>query len=256
MEPWPTPRRPASGSATRFPTFALPDTDGVEHAVPQDPAPAATVLVVTCNHCPYVIAWNQRLRAAAEDYADRGVRFLGINANDAARYPADSLEAMQRFVRDQSWPYPVPARRGPVGRARARRRGDAARVRARRRAPARLPRRAGRRPPGREPRRRVAARGARRGARRRRRRPRRRPARAGARSNGAAEDLPPRSRLADVPHVDVHAPRSCGPRAASRRRTRSARRRRGSRARRRRPRSPRYSMPTSYWSEKKYGRRS
>jgi hypothetical protein len=34
------------------------------------------------------------------------VRFLGINANDAARYPADSLEAMQRFVRDQAWPYP------------------------------------------------------------------------------------------------------------------------------------------------------
>jgi peroxiredoxin len=102
----------ADTTQTRFgigdpvPGFALPDTDGVAHAVPQDPAPAATVLVVTCNHCPYVIAWNKRLRQAAEDYADRGVRFLGINANDATRYPADSLDAMQRFVRDQSWPYP------------------------------------------------------------------------------------------------------------------------------------------------------
>jgi len=64
------------------------------------------VLVVTCCHCPYVIAWNPRLREAAEDYAGRGVRFLGVHANDAARYPADSLEAIQRFVRDQSWPYP------------------------------------------------------------------------------------------------------------------------------------------------------
>ena len=64
------------------------------------------MLVVTCCHCPYVVAWNPRLRAAAEDYAGRGVRFLGIHANDAARYPADSLEAIQRFVRDQSWPYP------------------------------------------------------------------------------------------------------------------------------------------------------
>ena len=102
----------ADTTQTRFglgdtvPEFALPDTDGVVHAVPQDPAPAATVLVVTCNHCPYVIAWNKRLRKAAEDYAGRGVRFLGINANDAARYPADSLEAMQRFARDQAWPYP------------------------------------------------------------------------------------------------------------------------------------------------------
>ena len=64
------------------------------------------MLVITCNHCPYVIAWKQRLRRAAEDNAGRGVRFLGINANDASRYPADSLDAMRRFVRDQAWPYP------------------------------------------------------------------------------------------------------------------------------------------------------
>ena len=60
------------------PAFALPDTDGAEHHVPLAEAPPATVLVVTCLHCPYVIAWNPRLRAVAEEYAPRGVRFLGI----------------------------------------------------------------------------------------------------------------------------------------------------------------------------------
>ena len=88
------------------PAFTLLDTEGAEHALPADPAPPATVVIVTCNHCPYVIAWNPRLRAVAEDYAPRGVRFLAINANDAARYPADSPEAMARFVRDQGWPIP------------------------------------------------------------------------------------------------------------------------------------------------------
>ena len=88
------------------PGFALPDTDGAHHRVPLDEAPAATVLVVTCLHCPYVIAWNPRLRAVAEEYAPRGVRVLAINANDASRYPADSAAAMARFVRDQSWPIP------------------------------------------------------------------------------------------------------------------------------------------------------
>jgi peroxiredoxin len=97
----------AFGIGDPVPPFSLPDTDGVAHAVPQDdPAPPATVLVVTCNHCPYVIAWNPRLRRVAEEYGERGVRFLAINANDASRYPADSLDAMRRFVRDQRWPIP------------------------------------------------------------------------------------------------------------------------------------------------------
>jgi peroxiredoxin len=88
------------------PPFTLPDTEGAEHSGPLDEAPAATVLVVTCMHCPYVIAWNPRLRAVAEEYAPRGARFLGIHSNDASRYPADSLEHMRRFVREQGWPYP------------------------------------------------------------------------------------------------------------------------------------------------------
>ena len=88
------------------PAFSLPDTDGAEHDVPLAEAPPATVLVVTCLHCPYVIAWNPRLRAVAEEYGRRGVRFLGIHANDAMRYPADSLDHMKRFVRDHGWPYP------------------------------------------------------------------------------------------------------------------------------------------------------
>ena len=89
-----------------IPAFSLPDTEGREHAVPADPPPPATVVIVTCNHCPYVIAWNPRLRDVAQDYADRGVRFLQLNANDAERYPADSLEHMRQFVRDQDWPIP------------------------------------------------------------------------------------------------------------------------------------------------------
>jgi peroxiredoxin len=100
-------------TSTRFrigdpvPSFSLTDIDGVEHAVPLDDAPPATVLVVTCLHCPYVVAWNPRLRAVAEEYLPRGVRFLGIHSNDASRFPADGLPHIQRFVRDQSWPYPM-----------------------------------------------------------------------------------------------------------------------------------------------------
>jgi peroxiredoxin len=94
------------GIGDAVPSFSLTDTEGARHDVPAEQAPPATVLVQTCNHCPYVIAWNPRLRAVAEDYAPRGVRFLAINANDATRYPADSLERMREFVDSQNWPIP------------------------------------------------------------------------------------------------------------------------------------------------------
>jgi hypothetical protein len=52
----------------------------------------------TCNHCPYALAWHERLIAVARDYAPRGVRVLAINPNDAERYPRDSVEAMRERV--------------------------------------------------------------------------------------------------------------------------------------------------------------
>jgi peroxiredoxin len=86
------------------PGFELPDTDGVLHAL--DGAPAS-VVVFTCNHCPYALAWHERILDAARDYAERGVRFLLINPNDAERYPRDSLEAMAaRVEQDGGWPCP------------------------------------------------------------------------------------------------------------------------------------------------------
>jgi peroxiredoxin len=94
------------GIGDTVPAFTLTDTEGREHAVPAGEAPPATVLIQTCNHCPYVVAWNPRLRAVAEEYAPRGVRFLALSSNDAERYPADSPERMAQFVREQDWPIP------------------------------------------------------------------------------------------------------------------------------------------------------
>jgi hypothetical protein len=54
--------------------------------------------VFTCNHCPYALAWHERIVAVARDYADRGVRVLAINSNDSERYPRDSLQAMRARV--------------------------------------------------------------------------------------------------------------------------------------------------------------
>jgi peroxiredoxin len=87
------------------PDFTLPDTEGTEHSL-SDGA-QVTVVAFTCNHCPYALAWHDRLLDAARDYADRGVRMLLVNPNDAERYPRDSFDAMkERVGADGGWPAP------------------------------------------------------------------------------------------------------------------------------------------------------
>jgi hypothetical protein len=83
--------------------YTLPDTAGNDVTFPD----GVSVVVFTCNHCPYALAWHDRLLAVASDYADRGVQTVLINPNDAERYPRDSYEAMRdRVEREGPWPAP------------------------------------------------------------------------------------------------------------------------------------------------------
>jgi peroxiredoxin len=90
----------------KAPEFQLPDTEGASWSAPNGDGAAATVMVFTCNHCPYALAWHDRITQAARDYADRGVRFLAISSNDAERYPRDSYDAMKARVAKEDWPMP------------------------------------------------------------------------------------------------------------------------------------------------------
>jgi peroxiredoxin len=88
-----------TGIGDRAPEFTLPDTNGDEHSL-EGPA----VVVFTCNHCPYALAWHDRIADAARDFPN--VRFFAINPNDAERYPGDSYEAMKERVAREDWPMP------------------------------------------------------------------------------------------------------------------------------------------------------
>src|ERR671919_3135635 len=86
----------------KAPDFTLPGTDGREHSLPQGEVAA---VVFTCNHCPYALAWHDRILQVARDYDD--VSLFAINPNDAERYPGDSYDAMrERVERDGGWPLP------------------------------------------------------------------------------------------------------------------------------------------------------
>jgi len=80
------------------PAFRLPGTDGREHSLADYGDAELLVLIQSCNHCPYVLAWEGRMVAIQADYAERGVRLAAVNSNDPARYPEDFFEQMVKHA--------------------------------------------------------------------------------------------------------------------------------------------------------------
>jgi len=89
---------------TPCPPFALPGVDGRAHALDGFAAPALLV-VVMCNHCPYVQAVDDRINDLAKAYQGR-CDVLAINPNDAEAYPEDSFEAMQERAARKGYAFP------------------------------------------------------------------------------------------------------------------------------------------------------
>ncbi len=88
------------------PTYDLPGIDGSNHAFDELAAGQVAMVVFTCNHCPYAQAWEGRLIAIANDYADRGVGMHAISSNDPVQYPADSFEEMAKRAQAQGYTFP------------------------------------------------------------------------------------------------------------------------------------------------------
>ena len=97
----------------RAPSFTLPaanpdvDNRGDDTRSLDDYDDAeALVVVFMCNHCPYVKHLEDELVAAAREYQDRGVQFLGICSNDAENYPDDSFDNMAKRAQAKDYPFP------------------------------------------------------------------------------------------------------------------------------------------------------
>jgi peroxiredoxin len=93
----------ALGSEAPF--FELPGVDGYDHSLDEYADAKLLVLVQSCNHCPYVQAWEGRLIAIAGDEAYMGVRVVAVNSNDVANYPEDSFEEMKKRAAKQGFSF-------------------------------------------------------------------------------------------------------------------------------------------------------
>jgi peroxiredoxin len=87
------------------PDFDLPGVDGARHSLADYADAAALVLIQSCNHCPYVQAWEGRINSIARDYRDRGGVVVAIGSNDAAAFPEDSFPEMVKRARHERFAF-------------------------------------------------------------------------------------------------------------------------------------------------------
>jgi peroxiredoxin len=84
------------------PAFSLPGLDGASHSL-ADYEGKPVAVVFSCCHCPYVVAWEDRLNEVARD-VDGRAGFLAINAN--AGYLGDSPDDMRRRAEEKGFVFP------------------------------------------------------------------------------------------------------------------------------------------------------
>jgi peroxiredoxin len=89
------------------PDFALLDTvSGKEMSLTDIKSEKATVIMFSCNHCPYVIHINEQIVKMANEYIAKGVSFVAISSNDVVNYPQDSPEKMKELAKEVGYTFP------------------------------------------------------------------------------------------------------------------------------------------------------
>jgi peroxiredoxin len=88
------------------PDFDLPGVDGRSHSLVSFADKPVLVVIFSCNHCPYVKDYEERMVSIQREYAGKGVQFVAINSNDEQAYPEDSFPEMVKRSKERGFNFP------------------------------------------------------------------------------------------------------------------------------------------------------
>jgi peroxiredoxin len=86
--------------------FKLKNVDGKHVSLADYPDAKGFIVIFTCNHCPYAVAYEDRIIAIDKKYKAKGFPVIAINPNDPEIAPADSYEKMQERSKDKGFTFP------------------------------------------------------------------------------------------------------------------------------------------------------
>lgn len=86
--------------------FKLKNVDGKYISMADYPDAKGFVVIFSCNHCPYVVAYEDRMIALHNEFSSKGFPVIAINSNDPEVQPQDSYELMQDRAKEKGFPFP------------------------------------------------------------------------------------------------------------------------------------------------------
>lgn len=86
--------------------FKLQNVDGNWISLSDIKDAKGAIVVFSCNTCPYVVAYEDRMIALHEKFAPMGYPLIAINPNDDQVSPGDSFEKMKERANEKNFPFP------------------------------------------------------------------------------------------------------------------------------------------------------
>ncbi len=85
--------------------FKLKNVDGKKMSLADFKTAKGYVVIFTCNHCPFAVAYEDRIIALHRKYAEKGFPVIAINPNDKDVQPADSYDNMKKRAKEKGFPF-------------------------------------------------------------------------------------------------------------------------------------------------------
>lgn len=85
--------------------FSLRDVSGITVSLSDYTDAKGYIVIFSCNTCPYVVAYEDRMIELHNQYAPKGFPLIAINPNDPELSPGDSYMNMQRRAREKNFPF-------------------------------------------------------------------------------------------------------------------------------------------------------
>ena len=94
------------GAVAPLKNVKMKSVDGKDVTIASVAGKNGTLVVFTCNHCPWAKMWQTRVAAIGNAALEQGVGVVAINSNDPAEYPEDDYASMQARAKDLGFKFP------------------------------------------------------------------------------------------------------------------------------------------------------